>query len=40
MRLKLVRDDTTFDFFGRTKLWLGISGVMMVIAFISFIFWW
>ncbi len=38
MRLKLVRDDTTFDFFSRTKLWLGISALMMVIAFASFIF--
>lgn len=38
MRLKLVRDETSFDFFSRTKLWLGISAVMMAIAFASFIF--
>ncbi|SIS91334.1 protein translocase subunit secF [Roseivivax lentus] len=38
MRLKLVRDETSFDFFSRTKLWLGISGLMMAIAFVSFIF--
>lgn len=37
MRLKLVKDDTTFDFFKRWKLWLGISGVMVVVAFVSFL---
>ena len=37
MRLKLVRDDTHFDFFKRWKLWLGISGVMMIVAFGSFL---
>ena len=37
MRLKLVPDKTSWDFFKRWKLWLGISGVMMVIAFISFL---
>ena len=36
MRLRLVRDNTNFDFFARPKLWLGISGVMMIIALISF----
>ncbi|MHA6323510.1 protein translocase subunit SecF [Roseivivax sp. CAU 1753] len=36
MRLKLVPDDTTFDFFSRTRIWLGISGVLMAIAFVSF----
>ena len=36
MRLKLVRDDTTIDFFKRARLWLGISLVMMVVAFGSF----
>ncbi len=36
MRMRLVPDDTNWDFFGRSKLWLGISGVMMVIALISF----
>jgi preprotein translocase SecF subunit len=37
MRLRLVRQDTSFDFFARWKLWLGISGVLMVIAFGSFL---
>ncbi len=37
MRLKLVRQDTNFDFFNRARLWLGISLVMMVVAFGSFI---
>ncbi len=36
MRLRLVKQDTNFDFFKRWKMWLGISGLMMVIAFISF----
>jgi len=36
MRLRLVRDNTNFDFFARPKLWLGISGVMMIVALISF----
>ena len=37
MRLKLVRDNTSFDFFSRWRLWLGISGVMMIVAFGSFL---
>ncbi|SFQ26786.1 preprotein translocase subunit SecF [Roseivivax halotolerans] len=36
MRLKLVPEETSVDFFSRSKLWLGISGLMMVIAFVSF----
>lgn len=36
MRLRLVKQNTNFDFFNRWKLWLGISGVMMVVAFASF----
>lgn len=36
MRLRLVKQGTNFDFFKRWKLWLGISGVMMVVAFASF----
>ncbi|AXI41920.1 protein translocase subunit SecF [Sulfitobacter sp. SK011] len=36
MRLRLFKDDTSFDFFKRWKLWLGISGVMMLVAFGSF----
>ncbi len=37
MRLKLVPDVTRFDFFGRSKLWLGISAVLIVVAFASFL---
>ncbi|WP_170382685.1 protein translocase subunit SecF [Ruegeria atlantica] len=36
MRLKLVPQNTSFDFFSRWKIWLGISGLMMVVAFTSF----
>ena len=36
MRLKLVPKDTNWNFFGRSRLWLGISSVMVVIAFASF----
>ena len=36
MRLKMIRDNTSFDFFSRWKLWLGISALMMVVAFASF----
>ena len=36
MRLRLVKQNTNFDFFNRWKLWLGISGLMMVLAFVSF----
>ncbi len=37
MRLRLVKQNTSFDFFKRWQLWLGISGVMMVVAFASFL---
>jgi len=37
MRLKLVPTETSWDFFSRSRLWLGISGVMMVVAFVSFV---
>lgn len=37
MRLRLVPQETNWDFFARYKLWLGISGLMMVVAFVSFI---
>ncbi|HBS48676.1 MAG TPA: protein translocase subunit SecF [Rhodobacteraceae bacterium] len=37
MRLKLVPTQTSFDFFSRWRLWLGISGILMVVAFSSFI---
>ena len=36
MRLKLVPTQTNFNFFGRWKLWFGISLLMMVLAFGSF----
>ncbi|TDK50462.1 protein translocase subunit SecF [Antarcticimicrobium luteum] len=36
MRLRLVPAQTSFDFFKRWRLWLGISGLMMVVAFGSF----
>ncbi|WP_298921365.1 protein translocase subunit SecF [uncultured Roseobacter sp.] len=36
MRLRLVKQNTNFDFFKRWKMWLGISGLMMVVAFASF----
>ncbi|MGB7242381.1 MAG: protein translocase subunit SecF [Sulfitobacter sp.] len=38
MRLRLVKQDTNFDFFKRWKMWLGISALMMVVAFASFLF--
>ena len=36
MRLKLVPKETSIDFFSRWKLWLGISGLMIIIGFASF----
>lgn len=38
MRLKLVKENTNFDFFGRWKLWLGISLLMMMIGFGSYMY--
>ncbi len=35
--LKLVKPDTAFDFFGRAKVWLGLSAVLVVVAFGSFL---
>ncbi|UWQ81200.1 protein translocase subunit SecF [Leisingera sp. S132] len=37
MRLRLVPEETSFDFFKRAKLWLGISALMMVVGFASFL---
>lgn len=37
MRLRLVRDNTTIDFFSKARIWLGISLVMMAVAFGSFL---
>ena len=36
MRLKLIKQGTSFDFLSRWKLWLGISALMVVIGFVSF----
>jgi preprotein translocase subunit SecF len=36
MRLKLVPAQTNWDFFSRSRLWLGISALLMVAAFASF----
>lgn len=36
MRLKLVKQNTAYDFFSRWKLWLGISAVMVMVGFASF----
>lgn len=36
MRLRLVKENTNFDFFKRWKMWLGISALMTVVAFTSF----
>ncbi len=36
MRLKLVPQQTNFDFFSKPALWLGISAFMMVLALVSF----
>lgn len=36
MRLKLVPQETNWDFFARSRLWLGISAVLVVISFASF----
>lgn len=36
MRLKLVKQDTSFDFFGLWRLWLGLSGILIVVGFASF----
>ncbi|MEL6841041.1 MAG: protein translocase subunit SecF [Pseudomonadota bacterium] len=37
MRLKLVRENTSIDFFSRARIWLGISMVLMVVALASFL---
>ncbi|MFW2586713.1 protein translocase subunit SecF [Sagittula sp. SSi028] len=36
MRLRLVKDDLNWDYFKRSRLWLGISAVMAVVALASF----
>ncbi len=37
MRLRLVPQETSWDFFSRSRLWLGISAVLVVVAFVSFL---
>jgi len=37
MRLRLVKQDTSFDFFKRWKTWLGISALAMIVAFAFFL---
>lgn len=37
MRLRLFKEAPNLDFFSRWKLWLGISALMMVVAFASFL---
>lgn len=37
MRLRLVRENTSIDFFSKARIWLGISMVAMVLAFASFL---
>ncbi len=36
--VRLVKPDTAFDFFSRGKIWLGLSGLLVVVAFASFLF--
>jgi preprotein translocase subunit SecF len=36
MRLKLVPEQTSWNFFARPLIWLGVSGVMVVLALVSF----
>ena len=36
MRLKLVPKNTSWDFFSRSKLWIGISIVLVVLSLLSF----
>ncbi|MGJ8604071.1 MAG: protein translocase subunit SecF [Marivita sp.] len=37
MRLRLVKENTNFDFFKRWKLWFGISAFLMALSFGSFL---
>lgn len=36
MRLRLVKENTCFDFFFRWRLWFGISAILVVVSFASF----
>ena len=35
--LRLVKEGTAWDFFGRARLWLGLSSVLVVVAVVSFL---
>ncbi len=35
MRLRMIKDDTHFDFFARWKMWVGISGFLILVGFAS-----
>lgn len=37
MRLRLVPKDTNYDFFSRSKLWLGFSALLMIVSVLSFL---
>jgi preprotein translocase subunit SecF len=37
MRLRLVPKDTNYDFFSRSKLWLGFSALLMIASVLSFL---
>ncbi len=37
MRLRLVKQDTSYDFFSRSKMWLGLSVILMVLSIGSFL---
>ena len=37
MRLRLVPNDTNYDFFSRSKLWLGFSALLMIVSVLSFL---
>ena len=38
MRLRLVPKDTNYDFFSRSKLWLGFSVLLMIASVLSFLY--
>ena len=38
MRLRLVPKDTNYDFFSRSKLWLGFSALLMIVSVLSFLY--
>ena len=37
MRLRVIPDETKFDFFARWRLWLGISAFLMLLSLVSFL---